>query len=154
FAVLVGGALFFPLYLHLERGQIDLFALPLLVAGWRARDRPALAGAALAAAATLKPALLGALPVLVALGRWRWAAAAAAGMLAVGGLTFAVSGPVLAAAYRTDVLPRALLYGEGGTEAMLLPASRFPAETGGDAVVLDGRAYPETLWTLPASASL
>ena len=33
------GALFFPLYLHLERGQIDLFALPFLIIAWRQRGR-------------------------------------------------------------------------------------------------------------------
>jgi hypothetical protein len=152
-AVLVGGALFFPLYLHIERGQIDVFALPLIVAAWRARDRAALAGAALAAAATLKPALLGALPVLVGLGRWRWAAAAAAGTLVVAALTLAVSGPTLLHTYRGDVLPRALLYGEGGTEAMLLPASRFPPDASAEGIVLDGRRYPESLWEVPASAS-
>jgi hypothetical protein len=151
--VLVAGALFFPLYAHLERGQIDLFALPLLVAAWRRRDRALLAGAALAAAATLKPALLGALPVLAALGRWRWAAAALGGTLAVGALTVVICGPGLLAEYHATVLPRALLYGEGGTEAMLLPSARFPPSADGDAVVLDGRDYRQSLWELPLSAS-
>lgn len=154
-AVFLGaGALFFPLYLHLERGQIDLFALPFLIIAWRHRARLPIAAAAFAAAATLKPALVGALPVLSALGRWRWAAAAGCALLAATALTLAVSGPGLLATYRQSVLPRALLYGEGGTEAMLLPAARLPASRDDGLVVLDGRAYPESLWELPASASL
>src|SRR6185369_12378558 len=74
-AVVVAGALFVPLYLHLERGQIDLLLLPLVLWAWLRRERAVAAGAALALAATFKPALLGLLPVVIALGRWRWAAA-------------------------------------------------------------------------------
>src|SRR5262249_17289937 len=40
------GALYFPLYAHLERGQADLPALLLLVAAWSWRGRPAAAGGA------------------------------------------------------------------------------------------------------------
>jgi len=44
-AVLIAGALFFPLHLHLERGQIDLLLLPLVLAAWLRRNRIFLAGA-------------------------------------------------------------------------------------------------------------
>src|SRR5688500_16525015 len=49
-AMLGAGALFFPLYLHFERGQIDLLLLPLVLGGWRMKHRPALAGVLFAAA--------------------------------------------------------------------------------------------------------
>jgi hypothetical protein len=145
-ALLVAGALFFPLYLHLERGQIDLFVLLLLAVTWRFRARVVVAGAALALAGLLKPAAFGLLPVVVALRHLRLAGAAAMGGLVLAGLSVAVSGPALARRYVADVLPRAALYGEGGTEAMLLPESRFP-EARGD-------VYRESLWDFPASASL
>ena len=38
-----------------------------------------------------------------------------------------IDGPVRVSEYARDVLPRAALYGEGGTEEMLLPESRFSA---------------------------
>jgi hypothetical protein len=154
---LVAGALYFPLYLHLERGQIDLFVLVLLVVAWRHRGQPLPAGAALATAAALKPALAGLLPVLVALG-WRRQLVAAAGALAlIAGLTAAVSGPALLREYVTAVLPRAAVYGEGGTEAMLLPEARLAGVSGrlDDGVaVIDGRRYRQSAWELPAGASV
>jgi hypothetical protein len=58
-AVALGaGALFYPLHLALERGQIEPLVLLLLVGAFGATSR-ARAGAALAAAAALKPALAG-----------------------------------------------------------------------------------------------
>jgi hypothetical protein len=156
--LLTAGALFFPLYLHLERGQIDLLLLPLVLAAWRLRDRPAGAGALLAAAATMKPALVGALPAIVALGHRRWAAwtvaAAAAGALA----TVLISGPALTRAYAGVVLPRAALYGEGGTDAMALGERDLESLRDGDSDLqtIDGHAYHYAIPHLdrPASASL
>jgi Glycosyltransferase family 87 len=151
------GALFFPLYLHLERGQIDLFALLLLLAAWIFRARAGAAGAALAAAAALKPALAGVLPVVVALGRWRAVAAAVAWAAVLGAVTLVVSGPALLVEYVTQVLPRAARYGEGGTAEMLLPPARLEALAGAldaDAIVFDGRSYRAAVWEGPASASL
>src|SRR2546429_8587464 len=69
--VLTVSALFFPLYLHLERGQIDLFVLVLALLAIEGRDRPLRAGAALAAAILLKAGLMGLLPVLALGRRWR-----------------------------------------------------------------------------------
>ncbi len=158
-AMLGAGALFFPLYLHLERGQIDLLLLPLVLGAWRMKLRPALAGALFAAAATIKPALLGALPAIAALGHRRWAAwtagAAAAALLA----TVVVSGPALVREYAGVVLPRAALYGEGGTDAMALHERDLEGlyDGGdGDTQVMDGRAYRYVLWPFdrPASSSL
>jgi hypothetical protein len=165
-AMLIAAALAFPVYLHLDRGQIDLYALPLLLAAWRLRRRALAAGALFAAAALLKPALVGALPVLAVLGHRRWAAAAVGAAAALAALTVVISGPALAGRYATAVLPRASLYGEGGTEAMLLPLHEadfqrlgFPDDDD-DVQVMDGRAYAPSLLerTLPfevrASASL
>jgi hypothetical protein len=148
----VASALFFPFYRHLERGQIDLLILLLLALAWRARGRSWAAGAALAAAAALKPAFLGVLPVVWAFGRPRAALAALAAIGALAGLTALVDGPGQLREYVTDVVPRASLYGEGGTEEMLLP--RLPPSVDDDTIDLDGRRYRKTIGDGPSSASL
>ena len=156
-AVLIAGALFFPLYLHLERGQIDLLLLPLVLAAWLRRNRIFLAGGVLVLAATFKPALLGLLPVMFALGYRRWALATiACGAVAVAA-TFAISGPRLVRAYVTDVLPRAALYGEGGTDDMLLHEQELQnVDAEGERVGLEGVSYRIAVppFDGPASASL
>jgi glycosyl transferase family 87 len=159
----LASALFFPFYRHLERGQIDLLILLLLTIAWRERERaqPWVAGAALAAGVAFKPALVGLLPVVWAGGRRRIVlAAAGAGALLIG-LTAIVDGPTRLAEYAREVLPRAALYGEGGTEEMLLPGSRFEAgaeEPGASedegTTQLDGRRYRTAIGDPPAAASL
>jgi hypothetical protein len=160
-AVIIVGALFFPLYFHLERGQIDLLLLPLVLAAWLQRDRVLLAGGVLALAATFKPALLGVLPVLLALGHRRWVLSTIAGCAVVAAASVAISGPRLVRTYVTTVLPRAALYGEGGTEEMLRPArgGALEAESDdefGDRVGLEGVSYRVAVQPFdgPASASL
>ena len=151
------GGFCYPLYLGLERGQVDVLVLLLLFVAFNPRARPLAAGAALAVAAAFKPGLVGAFVVLAALGRVRVVAAALAGLAAVALACVAISGPGLTREYATVVLPRAALYGEGGDESMLLPADRLAAHA--DALQagsadLDGRAYRLTAWEGPASASL
>jgi len=151
------GALFYPLYLALERGQIEPLVLLLLTAAFRMRARPAAAGAALAAAVAFKPALCGVVLVVAALGRWRVVGAALAGLAVIALAGVALSGPALTVEYVTRVLPRAALYGEGGDEAMLLPAARLASradELEAGVATLDGRSYPVAAWEGPASASL
>jgi hypothetical protein len=151
---ILASALFFPLYRHLERGQIDLWILFFLALAWRTSARPWLAGAALALAAAFKPSLLGLLPVLWAAGRARLACAALAAAVVVAGVTAAVTGPARLREYALSVLPRVALYGEGGTESMLLPADRFPPGAGDDSTVrLDGRDYRASIWSAPSAAS-
>jgi hypothetical protein len=156
-AGLCAGALAYPLYLHLERGQIDLFLLALLVVAFDVRVRPWRAGAALAGAAAFKPTLLALVPVLAALGRRRVAGAAVAGVVVVVAATALVSGPALLREYATEVLPRAGLYGEGGDESMLLPEARLAehaADLEAGVARRDGRVYQQAAWEAPASASL
>ena len=160
-AFFLASALFFPFYRHLERGQIDLLILLLLTIAWRERQRPWAAGAALAAGIAFKPALAGLLPVVWASGRGRSALATLAVGTALVGLSALVDGPARVAEYVRDVLPRVALYGEGGTEEMLLPASRFKAtddstgESGDDGTTrLDGRRYQTAIGDAPATASL
>src|SRR4029077_10605283 len=107
--MLTAGALFFPTWLRVERGPIDLLLLALLPPAWRARERAPVAGALFALAAVFKPALLGAVPVLAALGRWRWAGAIAGWCVALALATVAVSGPALVREYAGSVLPRTVL---------------------------------------------
>ena len=153
----VAGALFFPLYRHLERGQIDLLILLLLALAWRARRQPVAAGAALALAGAIKPAFLGLLPIVWALGRGRTVLAALAVAAGVLGMTALVDGPARLRAYVTQVLPRAALYGEGGTEEMLLPAERLPAQDvqdDGEEIRVQRRTYRMSIGDAPAAASL
>ena len=156
-AVVIVGALFFPLYFHLERGQIDLLLLPLVVAAWLRRKQVFAAGGVLALAAVFKPALLGVLPVMFALGRRRLALATVAGCVVAAGATVAISGPRLVREYIADVLPRAALYGEGGTEDMMLPPDTLPiTDDHGETADVDGVTYKITIppFDGPASASL
>ena len=155
-AVVIGGGLWFPLYLHLERGQIDLLLLPLVLWAWLRRERVLAAGAALALAAVFKPALLGALPVVVALGRWRWAAATVASCAVAALAGVVIAGPALTREYATVVLPRAALYGEGGTEEMLNPRPLPITDEDGETTELEGVSYEIALrpFDRPASASL
>lgn len=151
------GALFYPLYLHLERGQLDLFLLLLLLGGFSSRAHPVRAGAALAAAAAFKPSLLALLPVVAALGRVRVAAAALGGLALVLLATIAISGAPLLQEYATTVVPRAALFGEGGDESMLLPTARLVGradELQNGVARVGGRVYPQSLWAAHASASL
>ena len=155
--VVLAGALWVPLFIHLERGQIDLLLLPLVFWAWTRRQRAAAgAGAALALAATFKPALLGVLPVIVALGRWRWAATTLAfcGVAVVAGVV--LSGPALTREYATVVLPRAALYGEGGNEEMLNNRPLPITDEDGETTELEGISYKIALRPFdgPASASL
>jgi hypothetical protein len=160
--ILGAGALFFPVYLTLERGQIDLYLVPLLILAWRPGGHPIVAGIALAAAGLFKPALFGVLPVLAALGRWKVTLATIATGAALAVATAFVSGPGLLHEYATSVLPRASLYGEGGTEAMLLEPSPGEADQGEDEdhFSIQGRAYQRSAWdrlipwNLSLSASL
>ena len=115
--MLGAGALFFPLYLHLERGQIDLLLLPLLVLGaWRRSGRPS------RRASRSRP------PRRSSRRCWGAARDGGAGPLALGG----GDGRARRGARRRDggrlgagadarirdvVLPRAALYGEGGTRS-------------------------------------
>jgi hypothetical protein len=151
------GVLFYPLYLHLERGQLDVFALLLLLVAFSARARPLLAGAALAAAITLKPALVGVLPIVAALGRWRVVGAALGGLFVVALVCVVGSGAALSREYAHYVLPRAALYGEGGDASMLLPAERLAARADdleAGVARLGGRVYRQSAWDAPATASL
>jgi len=153
-AVIVSGALFFPLYFHLERGQIDLLLLPLVLGAWLRRERALLAGGGLALAALFKPALLGLLPVMFALGHRRWALATIAGCAVAAAATLALSGPRRVTEYLGGVLPRAALYGEGGTDEMLLDESKLPAtDEAGDRTGLDGRSYRIAIPPFDAPAS-
>ncbi len=156
--MLIAGALFFPLYLHLERGQVDLLLLVLLLGAWQLRERPVAAGALLASATMVKPALLVLLPTLAALGRLRWVAATLGWGAALLALTAVVSGPAALRTYVAEVLPRAARYGEGGTERDLLHENQRPV---GDEerVEIDGHPYlkspwDQAPWEITASASL
>jgi hypothetical protein len=151
------GALAYPLALGLERGQVEPLVLLLLVAAFDPRARASTTGVALAAAAAFKPALVGAVVVLAALGRWRAVGAALAGLAVVALAGAAISGPALAREHAARVLPRAALYGEGGDESMLLPAERLAAradELEAGVARVGGRTYAIAAWDGPASASL
>ena len=155
--VLAAGALFYPLYLHLERGQVDLFVLLFLLVAFDRRARTVVAGAALAAAMAFKPALAGVLPVVAVIGRARVVGVALVGVAFVALASVATAGTALTWEYAHEVLPRAALYGEGGNASMLLPAERLAAHADdleAGVARIQGRAYRQSAWDGPASASL
>lgn len=110
-----------PVFTTLERGQIDLLLLPLLALAWRRRGTPLVGGAALAACALAKPFVLAVWPILIVARRGRLALAATGVVVALLGIGALVSGPALSREYLREVLPRAVLHGEGGPEGWLLP---------------------------------
>jgi len=147
------------LWLTIERGQIDLGLLLLIALAWRTRGRAFIAGAPFALAAVFKPALLVAVPVIAALGRWRWAAAIVGWSAAFALATAAISGPALIRTYALSVLPRTIIYGPGGTDDMAYrerDLERFAMDEHGEWQSVDGHAYREwlPLFDRPASASL
>jgi len=150
-----------PVFLALERGQIDLLLLPLLAAAWRMRSqRSGLAGACLALCALAKPPVLAVLPVALLVTGRRAVGLTAATLAGVGLLLGAgalLSGAASSRRYVTEVLPRAALYGEGGPEDELLDSARFcdaanDLESG--IARVDGRTYAQGLGELGRNASL
>jgi hypothetical protein len=116
------------------------------------------AGGALALAMMLKPTVLGVLPLLAAGRRWRWLLATAAGLCALGLANVAASGWALTARYALEVVPRVALYGEGGTEDMMLGEAVLDA-AGGDVrgegnARIDGREYREQIGDVLRNASI
>ena len=158
-AVLIAGALFFPLYLHLERGQIDLL---LAAAGASRRGCDAiassLAGGVLVLAATFKPALLGLLPVMFALGYRRWALATIA-CCAVAAARHARdlrAAPGPRVRHRRAAARRALRRGRHRRHAAARTGRCKTTTTEGERVGLEGVSYRIAVppFDGPASASL
>lgn len=148
-----------PVFLTLERGQIDLLLLAALGAAWHWRNRPSIAGPLLATAAMAKPLILGVLPLLICARRFRFLVATLGVLVLLGGANVAISGRSLSEKYLREVLPRAASYGEGGPEDLLLT----PAETARAGNDLDqgvaridgrGRAYPQQIGTFRRNASM
>jgi len=146
-----------PVFVALERGQLDLLLLPLLAAAWRWRDRPLQAGLALGSCALGKPFVLGLLPLLVVARRTRWAAATVGALLLLALASVALGGVALNRKYLTEVLPRAARYGEGGPEAWLLapPALARVAGALEEGVArIDGRTFVQQVGDFSRNASL
>jgi len=158
---LLVAALWPPVFIALERGQIDLFLLPLLAfAWWRRHDRPILAGLALALAALAKPFLLLGWPLLLCARQVRVVAAAGAALAILMAVGAGIAGPALSRRYLSEVLPRAMLYGEGGPADWLLPdddlarAGAFAEDEGHVRVDPAGRSFPAELGRFRRNASL
>jgi hypothetical protein len=148
--IAIATATFHPLLTHLERGQIDTLTLLLLMVSiglmmfsqrsqatthgprsigeprrsWK--GAPIAAGLLLALASLLKLHIVLILPFLVVRKRWRVVAAYITG-LALIGVTSLLATPELSRAYITEHLPRISVYGEAGTEEMLVPQEQLDA---------------------------
>jgi len=158
---LLAAAVWPPVFIALERGQIDLLLLPLLAFAWcRRDDRPRLAGVALALAALAKPFLLLGWPLLLCARQVRVVAAASAALAILMLAGAGIAGPTLSRRYLTEVLPRAMSYGEGGPADWLLPEddlARAGALPDGERDVrIDpgGRSFPAELGRFRRNASL
>ncbi len=156
--VLGAGALFYPLYLHLERGQVDLFVLLLLLVAFERRARAprrgrrARGGHGVQARALRRSARRGRARARArrGCGARRCRARRARIGRDRGDLRHVGE-------YAHEVLPRAALYGEGGDASMLLPAERLAAHADdleAGVARLQGRVYRQSAWEGPASASL
>ena len=148
-----------PVFVALERGQIDLLLFALLAAAWHWRNRIVVAGPLLATAAMGKPLVLGVLPILLFARRWRWAVATVGALVLLAGANVVVSGRALSEKYLREVLPRATVYGEGGPETWLIGDAAI--ESVGDDLAAGiaridgrGRAYAQEIGTFRRNASL
>lgn len=151
------GAAWSPVFLTLERGQVDLMLLALLAAAWRFRRQAAVAGALTALVVLVKPAVLGVLPVLVAGRHHRWAVAMVVAVAVLLGLNVGLAGRAATGRYLSDVLPRAARYGEGGPAEWLLAEEVMPpadADAGEGRTRRGGRTYALELGTFRRNASL
>jgi hypothetical protein len=103
-ALIVGA---YPVVFQVDQGQINALLVFLLTAAWAAdrRDRQALAGVLVGAAAALKLVPLFLLVYFVAARRWRAAVALVATFAALTGVALAVLGIDQVRAYLTEVLP-------------------------------------------------
>lgn len=150
-----------PVFLTIERGQLDLLLLAALAAAWHWRERTWLAGALLAGAMMGKPLLLGVVAVLVGVRRYRWAGATCVALLGVMTLNLAVSGPAATKKYLLEVLPRAAMFGEGGLEAVMLdeadariPGSAEALARGTARIDGVGTSYRQEIGTFRRNASV
>ena len=131
----LGLAVSWPLLLTLERGQIDLLTLTvLLCALWagrgRTRGNAVLAGILWAVAIIFKPHSLLALPFLLLRRQWLIAAGAGAALA----LAFGLSGllaPAVTHEYRTTVAPRLARHGDDPPKSDLLPRETMRAVLAG-----------------------
>ncbi len=148
-----------PVFLTLERGQIDLLLFAALAAAWHWRGRLLIAAPLLAVAVMGKPLILGVLPLLIAGRRSRLVAATLGALVVLGAANVALSGRVLSGKYLRDVLPRAANHGEGGPQEWLLSPVEM-ARAGDDlddgVARIDGagRVYPQEIGTFRRNASL
>jgi hypothetical protein len=148
-----------PVFLCLERGQIDLLLLLPLAAAWHWRRRPLAAGALLALAMMAKPIVMGVLPLLPCGRQFRWAASTVAALVLLAAATLAICGSTQSLQYAGEVLPRVARYGEGGPETLLLDDAHIApvAEDLSQGVArIDGRgrAYAQEIGTFRRNASL
>ena len=153
-------ALFHPLLLLLERGQIDAVTLALLAGGTaslaRGEDRLR-SGGLLAVATLLKLNLALLVPFLLLRRRWRALAGYAAALAALALLGLALGGPSELRQYVDEELPRIGVHGEGGTTEMLLEQptlERLRAGAGRDQAPKDGVVYAGESFGFVANASL
>ena len=113
-------AAFLPVALALERGQVDLLLLPLLMTSWRARTTPVRGGFTLAFVVMFKPVAIGLLPMLACARQGRWLLWTCVGLFGFASLNVVVCGWASSRAYVADVIPRTTAFGEGGPADWLI----------------------------------
>lgn len=145
FVLIALTSLFYPLLLHIERGQFEIFFLLSVIACALTVERsPLLSGCLLAPAIALKLHCGLLLPFLALRGRWRAVVGAGMAFVALELASALVLGPKLELQYWTHELPRIVKIDDRRSPAgPELPAEildrRPPASA--ERTVLDGRSY-------------
>jgi len=161
-AGIVAALVFFPLLTHLERGQVDLLTLLLLLAGVAALAREGrlaqyVGGGAFALAALLKLNVVLLAPFLLVRRRGRALLGFVAGGAALVALSTAVDGPGAVRRYAENELPRILAYGESGPPESRLPPvvlERLRAGVPEGRTRKDGVVYEPAAFSFPVNAAL
>lgn len=163
--VLVGAvfvALYFPLLAHLDRGQMDLVTLLLVMLGVERLTRPGsqaetTAGAWLALAALFKPHAVLLVPFLALRRRWRAILGYAGCGLLLLVVSLALDGPAAIRDYATEQLPRAAAYGEAGPAEWKLPGEAWEGlrrDLPAGRTRKGGRVYAPAAFSFQTNASL
>jgi hypothetical protein len=150
----------FPLLTQLERGQIDLLTLALILSAValmaRGGAREAAGGALLALATLFKLTVLGLVPFLVLRRRWRALGGYGGGTLLLVLVSLGANGPAAVFDYWQGQLPRIVAFGESGNRAMRLPTdvrNRLVEGLPPGVTVKDGRKYEIDILTFQTNAS-
>lgn len=153
--------LFYPLLTFLERGQIYGLTLLIMTIAIRLmlKDRKAriLSGILWAVASSIQVYCVLVFPFLVLRRKWKVVAGYIIGWIMVCLLTISITGPKLIHDYIFKEMPRIAIFGEGGTEEMMMPADiirKYLGNVPAGMTVKDGIIYQPSAFNFVSNATL